>query len=716
MAVVTEHGISSRSLARVPSLAWLALLVLGSIGGRIVINTRFRAPTILTDELTYTTLARQVVDGGLGQITGYGIYPVLLAPSWIFTEFGTDAYVAMKTTNAVLVSLTAIPVFLLARRMMSDRFALLAAALTLLMPSMAFSGHIMTENALVLFFTIAVWRIVVAIERPTVLNQVLMLVAILAAYAAKAQAIVLVLAVPVAIVLAVVAEERASGATTFRGAGRRIARFWPLAALTGLGLAVIVARSLSTSWRWNSLLQAYSVTADGQYTASKVARYFIWHLGEATFALGVIPVAALLALVGMAILNRSRSPAERAFVATAIVVMPLVILQVATFMSYWAERVSERNMFCVFPIALIGVALWMNHGLPRPRRTAAIAAAIAGGLVLAVPFGYLYLRSPSTETWAIVVPDILTRKLPGGADDAQIVIVAGVAIALFLFGIPRGRGALPLIILAMIGYFAIGQAAVVHKVGKVSNDFRAIPGLGEDASWIDRALPNGAGALMLLGGSLGAGNEQALVWEMTFFNRHPLPKATWGPDLTVDPKTGAIANTNGTPLQLPAYVITPSSYRIAGEVIVDRGAFLMMKPSKPYRLDRQSAGFYADGWVAPSAWLTDYAHPDSLSELKVRLSRANAPEGVPDSTATVRVGTLVTGPDGAQSIGEQTGEASAPLSRTQDLEAELKVPPGPFLIQISVDPGFKPSDYGSPDTRDMGASVELLLDGKAIHG
>ena len=716
MAAVTDTPAPPKALARVSIGVWLGLLVLASIALRLVVNTRFRAPTILTDELTYATLARQIVDDGVAQITGYGIYPLLLAPSWVLFDFGTDAYTAMKATNAVLVSLTAIPVFLLARRMMRDRFALLAAALTLLMPSMAFSGHIMTENALVLFFAIAVWRIVVAIERPTVLNQTLMLAAIIAAYLAKAQAAVLVIAVPIAILLAIAGEERAAEHRSFAGFARRLVRFWPLALVAGIGAAAIALRTVLTSWRWNDLLQAYSITADGQYTASKVARYFVWHLGEATFALGVIPVAALVALVGMAVLNRARSSAERAFLATAVVVLPLVILQVATFMSYWAERVSERNMFCVFPIALIALALWFDRGLPRPRRTAAIAAAIAGGLVLCVPFAFLYQRSPTTETWAVVVPDILTRKLPGGVDDVQILIVAGVAVALFLFGIARGRLIAPLIAAVLIGYFAIGATAAVHKVTKVSKDFRAIPGLGEDASWIDRNLPEGADAVMLLGGSLGPQNEQVLLWEVTFFNRHPLPKATWGPDLTVDPANGAVARTDGSPLTLPEYVITPSSFRLAGEVVADRGAFVMVRPSQPYRLDRQSAGFYADGWIAPAASLTDYAHPDAPSTLTVRLTRADAPVGVPDATVTVRVGSLVTGPDGVQSIGEETGAFSAPLTRTQDAVAELVVPPGPFLVQITTDPGFKPSDLGSPDTRDMGARAELILNGQPLSG
>ena len=429
MATVTETPATTSARRSVDYWIFLTVAIAASIVIRLLINTKFEAPTILTDELTYSQLARDIADGNLSLGNGYGIvYPLLLAPSWLFNTYGTDAYTWMKATNAVLVSLTAIPVFLWARRMMQPRYALLAAVLTLLMPSMAYSGHVMTENAFLLVFMLAVWAIAVAVERPTLLNQLLVVVAIVAAFATRAQAVVLLAALPLIILLYVLAEERATGAFSLAGCVRRVVRFWPLAAIAGLGVLAIAVRTLATDWKVSQLLQAYSATTGGQYTAENVSRYFLWHLGEATFALGVIPVAALLLLVGLGILNRTRSSAERAYLATAIVATPLVILQVAIFTSWFSQRVSERNMFCVFPIVLIGLALWLDRRSPRPTRITALAAAIAAVLTMLVPVAYLYSLAPGTETWAIVLPEFLTRKLARGVDDVQLLILVGIAL------------------------------------------------------------------------------------------------------------------------------------------------------------------------------------------------------------------------------------------------------------------------------------------------
>ncbi len=151
----------------------LGVAIVASIGIRIRLNQKFQAPTILTDELTYSQLAENIANGNFSLSTGYGvIYPLLLAPSWALADFGTTAFAYMQTTNAVLVSLTALPVFLWAKRMMQPKYALLAAGLTLAMPSMAYSGTIMAENAFVLFFALAAYAIALAVERPTILNRV----------------------------------------------------------------------------------------------------------------------------------------------------------------------------------------------------------------------------------------------------------------------------------------------------------------------------------------------------------------------------------------------------------------------------------------------------------------------------------------------------------------------------------------------------------------
>ena len=521
---------------------WIALAVLtvGSILVRVWLNQKIEAPTILTDELTYSQLAENIANGSFSLSTGYGlVYPLLLAPAWALADFGTTAYTYMQTTNAIIVSLVAVPVFMWAKRMMRPWYALLAAALTLAMPSMAYSGMIMTDNAFLTIFVLACFAIAAAAERPTILNQAFVVAALLLAMGTRAQAVVLFAALPIIFLLTIMMEERATNSFSLAGLGRRALRFWPLGTLAGIGLVVVVARTALTSWKLSDVLQAYGAVTTGQYDAMTVARYAVWHAGDAALAVGVIPVAAVLVMVGLAILNRSQSAAERAYLSTALIASVLVIIQVAMFTSWFSQRVSERNMYCIFPLIFIGMALWLSRALPRPRRVAGIAAAIAGGLVFVIPFGYLYQRAPSTETWAIVLPDFLTRHLNGGSDDVAILIAIGVAIALLVFGIVKPRLALYLAPVLLFGYFVVSQTVILHTLHKVSADYRNAPSLGADADWLDRALPNGGDVLFFTDSSIDPNTGQVILWETGFFNKTQFTSAPWGTNVKFDETTGA---------------------------------------------------------------------------------------------------------------------------------------------------------------------------------
>jgi len=694
----------------------LAILTVGSILVRVWLNQRIEAPTILTDELTYSQLAENIANGSFSLSTGYGlVYPLLLAPAWALADFGTTAYIYMQTTNAIIVSLVAIPVFLWAKRMMRPWYALLAAALTLAMPSMAYSGMIMTDNAFLTVFVLACFAIAVAAERPTILNQAFVVAALLLAMGTRAQAVVLFAALPIIFLLTILMEERATNSFSLAGLGRRALRFWPLATLAGIGLVVVVARTALTSWKLNDVLQAYSGVTAGQYTASTIARFTVWHAGEFIFAVGVIPAVALLVLAGLAILNRTRTSAERSYVATALVVVPLTVLQVAVFTSWFSLRVSERNMFCMFPIVLIGFALWLDSTTPRPRRTAILAAAVAGFLVLAVPFAYLYGLSPSTETWSLVLPELLTRKFPGGSNDVQILIVAGVAITLTLFGILRPRLAVLLLPLIVAGYFFVSEAAVVHTVGKAATNYRNVPSLGQDASWLDRYIPPGSPVAFLVGTSLGADADRLITWETGFFNRTLFETATWGTDLVADPLTGNVTAPGGAPLSLPEYVITPSSFRLQGDVVADRGAFLLVNPLVPYRLQSQSSGIYPDGWTAPAAAINYYSVVADRT-VRVQLDLAGTPQGVPSTTATVIAGTLALDSGGGTVIKRESDRRSIVISATEGADFELAVPSAPFRIEMAFEPGFRRSDFGQDDQRELGSHVKIMLGDQVISG
>ena len=120
----------------------------------------------------------------------YGVvYPVLISPAWAFFKAIPAAYAAAKAINALMMSLAAIPAYLIARRMLSKPLAFAAAVLAVAIPSMVYTATLMTENAFYPIFLFAVYAIVVWLERPTV-NTTLWVVALIGlAYLTRAQAL-----------------------------------------------------------------------------------------------------------------------------------------------------------------------------------------------------------------------------------------------------------------------------------------------------------------------------------------------------------------------------------------------------------------------------------------------------------------------------------------------------------------------------------------------
>ena len=184
-------------LAAVPAGVWLASIVLASIALRAALAGRTASPWIMVDELIYSELAKSFASGGNFLVrgvpsNGYGfVYPILIAPAFRIGSVPTAYHVA-KIVNAVVMSLTAIPVYLLARRLLSMRLSLVAAGLAVLIPSMLYTETLMTENAFYPLFSLAVLALVAMLEAPTARNQVLLLAACALCYVTRAQAVALV--------------------------------------------------------------------------------------------------------------------------------------------------------------------------------------------------------------------------------------------------------------------------------------------------------------------------------------------------------------------------------------------------------------------------------------------------------------------------------------------------------------------------------------------
>ena len=219
-------------IASIPAWVWLGGLILVSAGVRLALARPHPAPWIFGDEMAYANLAESIGRNGSFAIRespglhGYGPgYPLLIAPAYAVFDDLAHAYAAVKAINAVLMSLAAIPVYLIARRMVSAGPALLASALALAIPSLVYTGTVMTENAFYPAFSACVLVLLAAIERPTLWRQLGALALVGAAFLIRAQAVTLVPAFVTAIVIVCLVESRAEGRLGRRDLVRRLDAF-----------------------------------------------------------------------------------------------------------------------------------------------------------------------------------------------------------------------------------------------------------------------------------------------------------------------------------------------------------------------------------------------------------------------------------------------------------------------------------------------------------
>ncbi len=158
--IKNSHIMEGKSLPLHPAAILAVLYILG-VSVRFVLSFFFRTgPTLTIDESLYISLAQSLAAGeGIAYRSQpipymYIFYPLLLAPLYWF-PLPFDLYRVVQFWNALLITTSVFPAYLLAKAFTGDRRkALLASALTLLMPDMQMSGYLMAESAV---WPLALW-------------------------------------------------------------------------------------------------------------------------------------------------------------------------------------------------------------------------------------------------------------------------------------------------------------------------------------------------------------------------------------------------------------------------------------------------------------------------------------------------------------------------------------------------------------------------------
>ncbi len=422
-------AVLDRFVRRRWSLALTSLIVVSAFA-RFAAARTFTVPWIAPDEMLYALIGRSLWLHGTLTVrnapTPYYslLYPALIGAPMLLKDTRRSIEV-IQAMQAVVMSLTAVPVFLWARRLVAPRLALAAATLTVLVPTLAYSGLMMSEA---LFYPVAVVSLVAmarTLDEPTALRQGEFLLAVTVVSAVRLQALVLL---PTFLLAALLHAWFARSTRTLR----RLAPF------VGAGLVVVV---VAIAWRltfgpgisWQDLLGAYGTlgATASSVSAGHIATSVLWHAADvAVLTLG-LPVLATVVLVHGALRGREFDPAVQSFLAATSAYVVLLVCEVGAFAAAHLGHVSERYLATAAPPLFIAYALWLERGGPRPR----VLLIGAGGAIVAllafIPIRTLASPLAPYDGFSTVA---LARLLQHGhAPAARIGLLATAILASVLF-------------------------------------------------------------------------------------------------------------------------------------------------------------------------------------------------------------------------------------------------------------------------------------------
>ncbi len=482
-------GTDATTPGRGPALA-LAAIVLSTFVLYTGLVSRVEVPRVHPDELRYALAGSALADGdgvlNRGVRSGFGpAHAAFLASVLVVAGDRESAYPYWKAANALLFALTAIPIFLLARRVLTRWWSIGAAALSLTIPSAIYVSVVMTESLSFFAVTWAILAIVLAIERPSLARQLGVIATIGVATATRAQFGVLFGAF-----LATLAVQWALDPTrpAVRAALRTI---WPTLAALGLGVLAFLSRPLLMGSSVSESLGPYRDLWRG-YDVLGVAKWTLYHAADLELYLAVIPFA-VAPIVLWRLLSRGRPGAgrEHAFALSFVTVNLVFLLVAGAFSSlpYGFDRLHDRYLFYVVPLWIIVFVVWLAEGLPRPLVALATGVVVALVLPAVLPF-----RQLANEVGVDTVPGSLWVWLENQASGSNplsgrsllaVFVVGLLAVAAFL---PRRFW--PVLPAAVLVVFVATSVLAWNRMIGAPED--AVFAGGLDRAWIDDSVAPGS--------------------------------------------------------------------------------------------------------------------------------------------------------------------------------------------------------------------------------
>jgi hypothetical protein len=561
-----------------PALATAAALV-----GLAVVSAVLHAvlvgwvhgPFVFMDELGYERTALSLARTGHFSLFGKGgiayspLYPITLSPIYVLASLHT-AYEWARVENSVLISLSVFPVYGIARTVLPRGRSIGVAALSLIAPLMLYSAFEMSESLAYPLCLFAMWTMLRAVRRPGVVNDAILLAAILLATAARIQLVVLVPAALTAVLMVALLRPEPAP-SSWAAVLRSIRGHWLLFGTAGVALVGVLGRR-ATNGGGLPLAGRYANVGQAHAGPLRVVELFFRHLAALDWAVGVIPFAAAL-VCGYALVRFGFPKRALVFASVAVASTFWLLLEVAFDAAAFdatsnrpgilnQPRIHERYLIYLTPFFLVALfatlPLLLRKRIPTSRLVAIAAVAVA--LPALIPFGTVINETTSIDSFSLLpfATGRSGRSVPITHATGAILALSALLALIYLL-IPSRRVPAPAAVLVTaVAFLGVSTLELGDQLTLVKPSSRGLPA---HANWVDRAVGSDRD-VSLVGSSRvhKAALHQTAFWNASVTRLYYVCRSSFGTDFGEQPLLpGRAIRTR--------YAVVPASFRVPGSVL-----------------------------------------------------------------------------------------------------------------------------------------------------